>query len=361
MGKSSDAAQADAQHKDFKLSVRNLWKIYGCDRDDLKSGDFAQMPLAEKIHHMRSAGHVVAAADVTFDVAEGEIFVIMGLSGSGKSTVLRCISRLVEPTLGEVFLDGDDLLKANARALIELRRHKMGMVFQDFGLLPHLDVVQNVAFPLKAQRRPRDARRAHARKMIELVGLKGKESAYPNELSGGQQQRVGIARSLAADPELWFLDEPFSALDPLIRSQMQNEFLRLQKQLSKTIVFVTHDFLEALKLADRICIMKDGQIVQIGTPAEIVLRPADAYVREFIGDVPLANVLAAEDVMGPAQDDGIVHPQVSGRTTLNEAIKLFDDNTVTVDVVDDGGRVIGSLHPLTVIRSLYNDDIVADS
>src|SRR5690606_19499203 len=139
---------------------------------------------------------------------------------------------------------------------------------------------------------------------------KGKESAYPNELSGGQQQRVGIARSLAADPELWFLDEPFSALDPLIRSQMQNEFLRLQKQLSKTIVFVTHDFLEALKLADRICIMKDGQIVKIGTPAEIVLRPADAYVREFIGDVPLANVLAAEDVMGPAQDDGIVHPQV---------------------------------------------------
>ncbi|WP_324751764.1 betaine/proline/choline family ABC transporter ATP-binding protein [Roseovarius sp. Pro17] len=351
---------SDAPQKDAKLSVRNLWKVYGPDPDGVTSGDFAQMPLEQKLSHVRGADHFVAAADVSFDVAEGEIFVIMGLSGSGKSTVLRCISRLVEPTLGEVFLDGDDLLKANGRALIELRRHKMGMVFQDFGLLPHLDVVQNVAFPLKAQRRPREERRALAREMIELVGLKGKESAYPHELSGGQQQRVGIARSLAAGPELWFLDEPFSALDPLIRSQMQDEFLRLQKQLLKTIVFVTHDFLEALKLADRICIMKDGQIVQIGTPAEIVLRPADAYVREFIGDVPLANVLAAEDVMGPAHDDGKEHPQVPRRTILDEAIKLFDDHTVTVDVVDDGGRVVGSLHPLTVIRSLYHDDIVAD-
>ncbi len=360
MPKSSDAAAAGAAPKKAKLSVRNLWKVYGDDPGGVTSGDFTNMTLDQQLAHVRAADHFVAAANVSFDVPEGEIFVIMGLSGSGKSTVLRCISRLVEPTLGEVFLDGDDLLKANARALIELRRRKMGMVFQDFGLLPHLDVVQNVAFPLKAQRRPREERRAHAREMIELVGLKGKESAYPHELSGGQQQRVGIARSLAANPELWFLDEPFSALDPLIRSQMQDEFLRLQKQLSKTIVFVTHDFLEALKLADKICIMKDGQIVQIGTPAEIVLRPADAYVREFIGDVPLANVLAAEDVMGPVHDDGKDHPQVPRRTILDEAIKLFDDYTVTVDVVDDAGRVIGALHPLTVIRSLYHDDVVAD-
>ncbi len=358
MAKSSDTAQA--QRGAAKLSVRGLWKVYGPDEARVTSGDFDAMTLEQRLAHVRAADHFVAAADVSFDVAKGEIFVIMGLSGSGKSTVLRCISRLVEPSLGQVFLDGDDLLKANSRALIDLRRKKIGMVFQDFGLLPHLDVVQNVAFPLKAQRRPREARRAHAREMIELVGLKGKEGAYPHELSGGQQQRVGIARSLAANPELWFLDEPFSALDPLIRSQMQDEFMRLQKQLSKTIVFVTHDFLEALKLADRICIMKDGQIVQIGTPAEIVLNPADAYVRDFIGDVPLANVLRAEDVMGPAYDDGKDHPQVPRRAILNEAIKLFDDQTATVDVTDDAGRVIGALHPLAVIRSLFHDDAVAD-
>ena len=360
MPKPVDGTQADDMPKDPKLSVRNLWKLYGPDPIGTTAGSFAQMPLDQKLSHARDAGHFVAAADVSFDVAEGEIFVIMGLSGSGKSTMLRCISRLDDPTRGAVFLDGVDMMKANARQLIAFRRHKMGMVFQDFGLLPHLDVVQNVAFPLKAQGRPREDREAVAVEMIELVGLTGKEGSYPHELSGGQQQRVGIARSLAADPELWFLDEPFSALDPLIRNQMQNEFLRLQKQLSKTIVFVTHDILEALKLADRICIMKDGQVVQIGTPADIVLRPADAYVREFIGDVPCANVLAAEDVMSPAHPDGKDHPQVPRHTILDEAIKLFDDTTVIVDVVDDQGTIIGALHPLKVIRSLYHDAVVAD-
>lgn len=338
-----------------KLSVRNLWKIYGPDPEGAVSGGFKDMSHPERLEHARKTGHFVAAADVSFDVSEGHIFVIMGLSGSGKSTVLRAISRLVEPTCGQVFLDDTDLLNATPRELIEIRRHKMGMVFQNFGLLPHLDVVQNVALPLKAQGKPRNERRAHAHKMIELVGLHGKENAYPHELSGGQQQRVGIARSLAVEPELWLLDEPFSALDPLIRSQMQDEFLRLQTQLHKTIVFVTHDFLEALKLADKICIMKDGEIVQIGSPAEIVLNPADDYVREFIGNVPLANVLRAEDVMGPAWRDGNDHPTVSRGSILDEAIKLFDETTETVDVVDADGTILGSLHPLQVIRSLYHD------
>ncbi len=344
-----------------KLSVRDLWKVYGPNPKRLVSGDFRNMTLAEQLDHVRSQEHFVAAADVSFDVYEGQIFVIMGLSGSGKSTVLRAISRLDEPTCGQVFLDDTDLLAAASRELIEIRRHKMGMVFQSFGLLPHLDVVQNVAFPLKAQRRPRSERRAHARKMIELVGLKGKETAYPHELSGGQQQRVGIARSLAVEPELWFLDEPFSALDPLIRAQMQDEFLRLQTQLNKTIVFVTHDFLEALKLADKICIMKDGEIVQIGSPAEIVLHPADDYVREFIGDVPLANVLRAEDVMSPPWKDGETHPSVARDSILEDAIKLFDEKTETVDVTDNDGSVLGSLHPLEVIRSLYHDAPEANS
>ncbi|GMG82648.1 glycine betaine/L-proline ABC transporter ATP-binding protein [Paralimibaculum aggregatum] len=338
-----------------KLSVRNLWKIYGPNPRRIVSGAFRDMTHERRLEHVREARHFVAAADVSFDVHEGRIFVIMGLSGSGKSTVLRAVSRLDEPTCGQVFLDDTDLLTASPRALIEIRRRKMGMVFQSFGLLPHLDVMQNVAFPLKAQGLPRDRREARAREMIDLVGLKGRERSYPHQLSGGQQQRVGIARSLAVEPELWFLDEPFSALDPLIRAQMQDEFLRLQKQLHKTIVFVTHDFLEALKLADTICIMKDGEIVQIGAPAEIVLRPANAYVREFIGDVPLAHVLRAGDVMSPPRNDGRAHPSVPPEAILEDAIRLFGETTETVDVVGADGAVLGSLQPLQVIRSLHHD------
>ncbi|WP_246557866.1 quaternary amine ABC transporter ATP-binding protein [Roseovarius nubinhibens] len=338
-----------------KLSVRNLWKIYGPNPKGLVSKKFQDMPHAERLQYARQKHHFVAAANVTFDVYEGQIFVIMGLSGSGKSTVLRAISRLDEPTSGQVLLDDKDLLLASPKELTSIRRRKMGMVFQSFGLMPHLDVVQNVAFPLKAQGQSREARRARACEMIELVGLKGKEHSYPHQLSGGQQQRVGIARSLAVEPELWFLDEPFSALDPLIRSQMQDEFLRLQTQLNKTIIFVTHDFLEALKLADNICIMKDGEIVQIGSPADIVLRPANDYVREFIGDVPLAHVLRAGDVMSPPYSDGQPHPQVRQDDILETAIKLFDDKTETIDVIDGSGSILGSLHPLEVIRSLYHD------
>ena len=258
-------------------------------------------------------------------------------------------------------LDDINLTRASAKELIEVRRHKMGMVFQGFGLLPHLDVLQNVAFPLKAQGIPSGKRLERAQKMVELVGLAGKETSYPHELSGGQQQRVGIARSLAVEPEVWFLDEPFSALDPLIRAQMQEEFLRLQKQLHKTIIFVTHDFMEALKLADKICIMKDGEIVQIGTPAEIVLKPANDYVRDFVGNVPLANVLCAKDIMGQPSDVGGTHPQVAEGTVLEDAIKLFDEHTEVVDVVNTQGAVVGSLHPLEVIRELYHDDPVPAS
>lgn len=339
-----------------KLSVRNLWKIYGTNPKRIVSGAFENMTHERRVAYAQENDHFIAAADVNFDIYEGQIFVIMGLSGSGKSTVLRAVSRLDEPTLGQVLLDGCDLLAASPRELTEIRRRKMGMVFQGFGLMPHLTVEENVAFPLKAQGQSRARRRARALEMIELVGLKGKETSYPAQLSGGQQQRVGIARSLAVEPELWFLDEPFSALDPLIRAQMQDEFLRLQKQLLKTIIFVTHDFLEALKLADNICIMKDGEIVQIGSPADIVLRPANDYVREFIGDVPLAHVLRACDVMSPPWNDGEVHPTVNRDAILEDAIKLFDDSTETVDVVDAHGTILGSLHPLEVIRSLYHDE-----
>ncbi len=283
-----------------KLSCKHVWKLYGKGADQhLRNIDVAgQDPSEAKAlaKHIRDDGGIVASTDVSFDVMPGEIFVIMGLSGSGKSTIVRCLSRLVEPTAGEILLDGEDLLKVSAKELIDIRRHKMGMVFQSFGLMPHLNVLENVAFPLKLQGLDDKERLERAERVISLVGLEGRESSFPSQLSGGQQQRVGIARSLAVEPEVWFLDEPFSALDPLIRRQMQDEFLRLQQELHKSIVFITHDFLEALRIADRMAIMKDGAVVQIGRPVDLILNPVDDYVREFTNDVPWELILTAGDV-----------------------------------------------------------------
>ena len=242
-----------------KLSCRHLWKVYGANPEGFfNNQELASLDVDATCERIVDTHHIGAACDVSFEVGEGEIFVIMGLSGSGKSTVVRCLSRLVDSTAGEVVFGGVDLLKVSDAELIDIRRHKMGMVFQNFGLLPHQTVLENVAFPLRIQGIDKAKRQQRAQEMVELVGLKGREQAFPRELSGGQQQRVGIARSLAVEPEVWFLDEPFSALDPLIRRQMQDEFLRLQKVLNKTIVFITHDFLEALRVADRIAIMKQG-------------------------------------------------------------------------------------------------------
>ena len=281
---------------EVKLSCRNVWKVYGAQPAQFfESGG----PTANARAHaetIREAGHIVANADVSFDVHVGEIFVIMGLSGSGKSTIVRCLSRLVEPTAGEVLLDGENLLQKTDTELIDIRRHKMGMVFQSFGLMPHLSVIDNIAFPLKVQGVGQEDRYAQASRVIELVGLDGRENNFPKELSGGQQQRVGIARSLAVEPDVWLLDEPFSALDPLIRKQMQDEFLRIQSKLHKSIVFITHDFQEALRIADRMAIMRDGAIVQIGRPVDLILNPADDYVREFTCDVPWERILRAADI-----------------------------------------------------------------
>jgi glycine betaine/proline transport system ATP-binding protein len=286
--------------KPVKLSCKHLWKVYGD-----KPQQFFKSPLDERsssdidqlANRMRQQNHMPAAIDVSFDVREGEIFVIMGLSGSGKSTVVRCLSRLVDATHGEVLLDGEDLLAKNNRELIEIRRHKMGMVFQNFGLLPNLSVYDNVAFPLKLQKMSVEQQHERASRVIDLVGLTGRENSYPHQLSGGQQQRVGIARSLAVEPDVWFLDEPFSALDPLIRRQMQDEFLRIQQVLNKSIVFITHDFLEALRIADRIAIMRDGKIVQIDTPQALILNPIDDYVAKFTSEVPKIKILQAYQCM----------------------------------------------------------------
>ena len=328
----------------LKLVCRNVWKIFGSGAADFLKACGAPSPEA-----ISAAGLVAAVRDVNIEVRAGEIFVIMGLSGSGKSTLVRCLSRLVEPTAGEILFNGENLLAASDDRMIEIRRHQMGMVFQHFALLPHLTVVTNVAFPLEVQGVSLKEREARARKMIELVGLAGKENAFPRELSGGQQQRVGIARSLSVEPELWFLDEPFSALDPLIRREMQDEFMRLQSVLAKTIVFITHDFDEAIRLADRIAIMKDGLIVQAGTPEEIVLNPATAYVAEFTRNVFKAKVLKVQSIMKPSK--GIVHEaQVSAQATVADAARLFLPGIEALVVTGPEGDRIGTLDRASVVE-----------
>ncbi len=295
---------------------------------------------------------MVGVRDATLQVGEGEIFVVMGLSGSGKSTLVRCLSRLIEPTAGEVVFEGRDLLAIPEQELTEIRRHKMGMVFQHFALLPHLTVLGNVAFPLEIQGIDRGTRTNRAMEMIELVGLKGRENYYPRELSGGQQQRVGIARSLAVEPDVWFLDEPFSALDPLIRREMQDEFLRLQNLLQKTIVFITHDFDEAIRVADRIAIMKDGLIIQTGSPERLVLEPATDYVREFTKDIPRAKVLSARAVMTPLDEGAATSNVVPAHTKIDALAPQLIDGDIDATIVDDDGRPIGRVTRQAVIDVL---------
>ncbi|MBM3543460.1 MAG: betaine/proline/choline family ABC transporter ATP-binding protein [Alphaproteobacteria bacterium] len=322
---------------DTALTCRGVWKLYGPD----PKGFLANRESWASDTDIKDAGYVTAVVDATLSVSRGEIFVIMGLSGSGKSTLVRCLSRLIEPSAGEVMFAGRDLLKATPKELIELRRHKMGMVFQHFALLPHLTVLDNVAFPLEIQGVPRKERETRAREMTALVGLKGREHNLPQELSGGQQQRVGIARSLATDPDIWFLDEPFSALDPLIRREMQNEFMRLQSVLHKTIVFITHDFDEAIRLADRIAIMRDGRIIQIGTPEELVLSPADDYVAEFTREAPRTKILSARAIVRAKRDGEMITGEISADSKVAEFAKEVEAATGAFAVRDADGELIG--------------------
>jgi glycine betaine/proline transport system ATP-binding protein len=267
--------------------------------------------------------------------------------------LLRCISRLTDATGGKIFIEGQDLLELNNKELIDLRRNKMGMVFQSFALLPHKTVVENIAFPLQIKGTNTEDSISRAMEMVKLVGLDGRENYFPRELSGGQQQRVGIARSLAVEPDIWFLDEPFSALDPLIRKEMQDEFLRLQEKLQKTIMFITHDFDEALKLADRIAIMKDGIIEQLDTPANIVLNPATEYVRKFTEEVPREKVLVIEDVMDAPSKDTLGDLKVSKDEVIeNVAEKILTQEKI-VGVVDSNNNVVGSIKPSKIIDTVF--------
>jgi glycine betaine/proline transport system ATP-binding protein len=302
----------------------------------------------------QDAGCIVGVNNASFEVSKGEMLVVMGLSGSGKSTLLRCVSRLTDATAGKIFIEGQDLLSLKNKELIELRRNKMGMVFQSFALLPHKTVVENIAFPLQIKGMKTEDSISKAMEMVKLVGLDGRENYFPRELSGGQQQRVGIARSLAVEPDIWFLDEPFSALDPLIRKEMQDEFLRLQGVLKKTIMFVTHDFDEALRLADRIAIMKDGIIEQLDTPANIVLSPATEYVKKFTQEVPREKVLKIETVMEPISDNkNLSDLKVSKDAIIETVAEKILSQEKPVAVIDSNKKVIGIVKPSKVIHTVF--------
>jgi glycine betaine/proline transport system ATP-binding protein len=338
-GQAPDSNASVQTEPSIKIACKNVWKVFGSNSAALFDADGdVDRQLLER------GNYISAVCDANFDVYEGEIFIIMGLSGSGKSTLVRCMTRLIEPSAGSIQFDSQDLLQVSEAELINLRRHKMGMVFQHFALLPNRTVLGNVELPLEVQGIAKAEREKRALEVIGLVGLDGREGYYPRELSGGQQQRVGIARSLAVEPDIWFLDEPFSALDPLIRREMQDEFLRLQSVLHKTIVFITHDFEEAIRLADRIAIMKDGAIIQIGTPEDLVLNPATAYVEEFTQDIPRARVLSAASLMREVDDDSFAGT-VQATSTIDEELKriLNADRDAVFAVVNAQGETIGAL------------------
>ena len=340
----------NVKENNIKFSCKNLWKLFGNKPEDfLKNKNYN--PSEADLKEFNIIG---AVQNANIEILEGEIFVIMGLSGSGKSTLVRCLSRLIESTHGQIYFENSDLRKMSDKELIDLRRHKMGMVFQNFALLPHMTVLGNVMFPLEIQGSKKDEIKKKALKVIELVGLKDRENYFPKELSGGQQQRVGIARSLAVDPEVWFLDEPFSALDPLIRKEMQDEFLRLQNLLHKTIIFITHDFDEAIKLADRIAIMKDGLIIQVGTPEQLVINPATNYVKEFTNDILRSKVLTASSIMEKMNNKTNNYIKINEKSVVeNFAADLIDNNKNAL-VVNDENKEVGVITKEKVIDILIN-------
>jgi glycine betaine/proline transport system ATP-binding protein len=338
----------------YTVSCRGVWKVYGPKAERIVGSPDAQLSRSELLE---KTGCVAAVRDISFDVSPGEVFVVMGLSGSGKSTLVRCLTRLIEPTAGQVMIDGEDVLALSDEPLRDIRRHKVSMVFQHFGLLPHRRIVDNVAFGLEVQGLEKEERTARAAAVLDTVGLGSWGNAFPDELSGGMQQRVGLARALATDPEIMLFDEPFSALDPLIRRDMQDEVIRLQKDVKKTMIFITHDLLEALKLGDRIAIMKDGGFVQVGTPEEVVAHPADDYVADFIRDVPKTHVLTARSIMTPVPSgDGRTYgPDVEADTVVQALIPLVA-HTDELLRVRDGGDVVGVVDRAAVMAALIEDD-----
>jgi glycine betaine/proline transport system ATP-binding protein len=323
---------------DASISVRDLWKVFGPNAAKIVNHPDAELPRAEL---RRKTGCTAAVRSVDFQVGAGEVFVVMGLSGSGKSTLVRCLTRLIEPTAGEIVFQGEDITKASDKRMRDLRRHKFAMVFQHFGLLPHRRVLDNVAYGLEVRGEDKTTRYKKAQEVVELVGLEGYEQAYPDQLSGGMQQRVGLSRALAVDPDVLFFDEPFSALDPLIRRGMQDEVIRLHHEVGKTMVFITHDLSEALKLGDRILIMRDGAIVQMGKPEDLVGAPVDDYVRDFVQDVPKEQVLTLRWIMRDATpQDSLEGPELAPDVVISDAVRTVLSSPHPVKVVS-GAELLG--------------------
>ncbi|MFI5625501.1 glycine betaine/L-proline ABC transporter ATP-binding protein [Nocardioides sp. NPDC051685] len=338
------------------LKVEGLWKIFGAKAHKV-IGTADQSLTRQELQ--AKTGCVSAVKDISFEVQPGEVFVIMGLSGSGKSTLVRMLNRLIEPTAGRVVINGEDITSVPAGKLRDLRRRHMAMVFQHFGLLPHRKVIDNIAYGLEVRGEGKAARRKRAQEMVDLVGLAGVENSFPDQLSGGMQQRVGLARALAVDPEVLFFDEPFSALDPLIRRDMQDEIVRLHHEVGKTMVFITHDLQEAIKLGDRILIMRDGEVVQCGTAAEIVAHPADDYVADFVSEVPRSHVLTLKWVMrDPEPGDSLEGPEMTSDTIVRAAARAALASEHPVRVVDDG-KLVGIVDDDAILRAVVAEEEVA--
>jgi glycine betaine/proline transport system ATP-binding protein len=338
------------------ISVRGLWKVFGPRAERVVGSADADLPRAAL---EAKSGNVVAMREINMDVAPGEVFVVMGLSGSGKSTLIRCLTRLIEPTAGTVSVSGIDVTGADADQLLDIRRNKVSMVFQHFGLLPHRSLTDNVAFGLEVRGVDKTERRAKANEMLELVGLSGLGDRRPDQLSGGMQQRVGLARALATNPDILLFDEPFSALDPLIRRDMQDEVVRLRREVHKTMVFITHDLSEALRLGDRIAIMRDGRFVQVGTPEEVVGSPADEYVRNFVRDVPRSHVVAVESIMQPIGNQTAWAGHVPAGTKVRDVVRLIAADDRPVCVVDAAGGAMGSVDRIAVLSVVAGEDLRA--
>ena len=338
-----------ARNGDPLLHAEGVWKLFGRNADKVIGTPDADLPRAQL---REKTGCIAAVRNISLDIWPGEVFVVMGLSGSGKSTLIRTLIRLIEPTAGKVTIGGQDVTGADASALRELRRHRVSMVFQHFGLLAHRTVIDNVAFGLEIQGVSKVERLKRAQDMLELVGLQDVAHSFPAELSGGMQQRVGVARAFAVDPELMLYDEPFSALDPLIRRDMQDEVCRLQAETGKTMLFITHDLPEALRLGDRIAIMRDGAIVQLGTPEDLVGSPADEYVENFVRDIPRTHVLTLRWIMRePGPGETSEGPELPVSTTLKDAVPVIASSDRPVRAVKDG-QVVGVVDRDAILRAI---------
>jgi glycine betaine/proline transport system ATP-binding protein len=342
----------DVGQTNSSISVRGMWKVYGPKPERIVGSELADLPRRQL---QAETGNVVAMRDIDMDVEPGEVFVVMGLSGSGKSTLIRCLTRLIEPTVGSVRIGDIDVTKADKDTLLDVRRNKVSMVFQHFGLLPHRTLTDNVAFGLEVRGVDKTERRRKANETLELVGLSEMGGYRPHQLSGGQQQRVGLARALATDPDILLFDEPFSALDPLIRRDMQDEVVRLRREVNKTMVFITHDLSEALRLGDRIAIMRDGRFVQVGTPESVVVEPADEYVENFVRDVPRSFVVPVEHVMRDVNGDQFCGSVAVG-TKVRDIVTLIAQSELPVQVVDIDGRQVGCVDRVHVLSLIAGVD-----